>query len=70
MAGTYDGTIRINTKVDTKSFNSGVSSIVSGLKAIPKEAAIAFTVAAIIKFGAECTNLASDLAEVDNVVSI
>ena len=69
MAGTYDGSIRINTKVDTKSFNTGASSIVSGLKGIAKAAAIAFSTGAIIKFGAECVNLASDLAEVDNVVS-
>ena len=52
MAGTYDGSIRINTKVDTKSFNTGASSIVSGLKGIAKTAAIAFSTGAIIKFGA------------------
>ena len=64
-----NGVVRINTKLDTTGFNSGMSQIMSGLKSIAGAVGLAFGVAALVKFGKECINLSSDLAEVDNVVN-
>jgi hypothetical protein len=64
----YDGSIRINTKVDTEGVKTGLSSITSGLKSFASTVGLAFGVAAVINFGKECINVASDLNEVQNVV--
>lgn len=67
--GGYDGYVRINTKLETREFQQGESAIVSGLGRIAKAVVAAFSVAAVVRFGKECVDLASDIAEVDNVVS-
>ena len=64
-----NGVVRINTKLDTTGFNTGMSQIMSGLKSIAGAVGLAFGVASLVRFGKECINLSSDLAEVDNVVS-
>ncbi len=68
-ASGYDGSIRINTTLNTTEFNRGLTAIQTGLKGIGKMLATALSVTAVVKFGKECIELASDLAEVDNVVS-
>lgn len=65
----YDGSIRINTKLYTDGFNSGIKSMMGSLGGITKMLGIALSTASLIKFGKEAIGLASDLAEVDNVVN-
>lgn len=57
-AGGYDGSININTKVDStgfnkgiKSMNSGISGITSSLKGLAAAVGLAFGVAAVVNFG-------------------
>lgn len=68
----YDGSIRINTQLNTSEYQKGLKSIAtstqSAFKKIGGLVAGALSIAALVKFGKECTELASDLAEVDNVV--
>lgn len=65
----YDGSIRINTKLNTDGFNSGIKSMMGSLGGITKLLGIALSTASLIKFGKEAIGLASDMAEVDNVVN-
>ena len=65
----YDGSIRINTKLNTDGFNSGIKSMMGRLGGITRLLGIALSTASLIKFGKEAIGLASDLAEVDNVVN-
>ena len=65
----YDGTIRINTKLNTSDYESGVKSLGNSLKSLAKTIGVAFSIAQIAKFGKECIELSSSLTEVDNVVS-
>lgn len=71
----YDGSIRIDTRVDTAGFNTGVSAVSRGFSAIISAASAvgialsaAFVVDKIIEFGKEAVSLASDMQEVQNVV--
>lgn len=71
----YDGSIRIDTRVDTSGFNTGVSAVSRGFSAIISAASAvgialsaAFVVDKIIEFGKEAVSLASDMQEVQNVV--
>ncbi len=71
----YDGSIRIDTKIDSSGFNKGVASISQGFAGITKAAGAvgialtaAFAVKQIIAFGKQAVALASDLQEVQNVV--
>lgn len=75
MAAGFDGSIRIDTKMDTNGFNAGTRAITSGLQSIThslggvaKAVGIAFGVGALIRFGQECIEIGSDIAEVQNVV--
>lgn len=75
MASGYDGSIRIDTKIDSAGFNSGVksmdsgiSSMTSSLKKMAGAVGIAFGVSTLIKFGKSAIDTASDLQEVQNVV--
>lgn len=70
-----DGSLNFDTSIDTKGFNSGVKSIDSslgGLKSalgkVAVAAAAAFSVGAIVQFGKQAVETASDLQEVQNVV--
>lgn len=76
LAQQYDGSIRINTKIDQTGFNKGVAGIQksvnglgSSLKSLAGAVGVAFGVAQIVKFGKEAVSLASDLNEVQNVVN-
>lgn len=71
----YDGSIRIDTRVDTSGFNTGVSTVSRGFSAIISAASAvgialsaAFVVDKLIEFGKEAVSLASDMQEVQNVV--
>ena len=72
----YDGEIRIDTHIDPAGFNKGVQNIsgsLGGLKStLGKIAGLvgaAFAVRSLVNFGKEAIGLASDLQEVENVVS-
>lgn len=68
MATGYDGSIRINTKLDRNGFNQGLNAIAGSLKKLAGAVGVAFGVAAVVNFGKEALNIASDLTEVQNVV--
>ncbi|WP_418775328.1 hypothetical protein [Hominenteromicrobium sp.] len=68
MAAGYDGSIRINTKLDRNGFNQGLNAIAGSLKKLSGAMGVAFGVTAMVKFGKEAMNIASDLTEVQNVV--
>lgn len=63
-----DGSILISTKVDEKGINTGLNSISKSLGKLAGIVGVAFGVGAIVKFGKEAVNMASDLQEVQNVV--
>lgn len=68
LAAGYDGSIRINTKLDRNGFNQGLNAIAGSLKKLSGAMGVAFGVTAMVKFGKEAMNIASDLTEVQNVV--
>lgn len=77
MAAGYDGSIRIDTRLDTSGFQKGISTLPKQLSGLTKTATVlggaltaAFAVDKIIAFGKEAINLASDLQEVENVVNV
>lgn len=65
-----DGSIILSTKVDTSGVNKGLNGIKSTVKKIGSIIAVAFGVRALVNFGKEAINLASDLQEVQNVVDV
>lgn len=69
MAAGYDGSIRINTKLNTNGFLSGINSMTASLGKLASAVGVAFSVTALVKMGRQSIELASDIAEVDNVVS-
>lgn len=71
----FDGSIRIDTRVDSSGFSSGLKTISGGLGAITKAAGVlgitltaTFAVKKLIDFGKQAVQIASDLQEVQNVV--
>lgn len=73
----YDGTILINTKVDTSGISKGASTIESQLEGLSgsfsklgKVAIATFAAKKLIDFGKQAIKLASDLEEVQNVVEV
>ena len=72
-----DGSIIIDTRLDTSGIDNGVSRIkqsFDGLGSAVKKIGIligsAFAVGKLVQFGKECVELGSDLAEVQNVVDV
>lgn len=63
-----DGYLNFDTRISTKGFSKGVDSMNGMLKKLASTLAATFSTAAIIKFGKECLNVASDMQEVQNVV--
>ena len=77
MASRADGSIIIDTKVNTKGMKTGMQSISSQfdsigskLKAIGGLVVKAFAVKQVVAFAKECIDLGSDLEEVQNVVDV
>lgn len=66
--GQYDGSIRINTSLNTKDFNASLGKITQSVKKLGAAVGVSFGITALIKFGKESLNLASDIQEVQNVV--
>lgn len=72
-----DGTVIIDTLIDTDGFSKGVKNMESqmgglgaSIKKIGAAVASAFAVREIVKFGKEAISLGSDLEEVKNVVDV
>ncbi len=70
MAAGYDGSLKFDTKMDTKGFNTGVKDISTGLAGIKaslmgvaKAMGLAFGVAAIINFGRESVKAVTQLSD-------
>lgn len=65
-----DGYIRIDTKIDQRGAKAGISELMGNLKGFAAAVGIAFGVAAVVRFGKACIDVASDLAEVQNVIDV
>ena len=72
-----DGSVIIDTRMDTTGVQNGVSAIkqsFNGLGSAVKKISLliggAFAVGKLVQFGKECVELGSDLAEVQNVVDV
>lgn len=68
MAGSYDGSIRIDTSINSRPIESGISAIENKIKSIGTAIGLAFGVKELIDFGKKAVTAASDLAEAQNVV--
>lgn len=75
--GKSDGSVVIDTRVDTKGFGKGINTMqkqVSGLDGALKKLgaviATTFAVTKLVQFGKEAIDLGSDLQEVQNVVDV
>src|SRR5690554_6013932 len=62
MALGYDGTIRIDSRVDERGFNRGIRSMTAALKPLAATIAAAFGVGVIAAFGRSAVQAASELA--------
>lgn len=47
----YDGSVRINTTIDTKGFNKGIKSMMGSLGSLATMLGVTFSVAALVNFG-------------------
>ena len=77
MARKSDGTVYINTLVDTKGFGKGmntmqkqVGGLGNALGKLGKVIGATFAVGKLVQFGKEAIDLGSDLQEVQNVVDV
>lgn len=68
MAGNYDGSIRIDTQINTQPISTGISQIENKIKGLASAVGLAFGVKELIEFGSKAISAASDLAEAQNVV--
>ena len=73
----YDGSIMIETKVDSSGLKKGMTSInkqantmKTSFAGIGKAVAVAFATKVLVDFGKQAVSLASDLQEVQNVVDV
>lgn len=68
MAGSYDGSIRIDTSINSQPIDTGISAIENKIKKVGSAIGLAFGVKELIDFGKKAVTAASDLAEAQNVV--
>lgn len=68
MAGSYDGSIRIDTSINAAPIGNGLAQIESKIKGLAATIGLAFGVKELIDFGKRSIDAASDLAEAQNVV--
>lgn len=68
MAGNYDGSIRIDTSINSQPIDSGISAIENKIKSIGTTIGLAFGVKELVDFGKRAVTAASDLDEAQNVV--
>jgi len=62
MANGYDGSIRIDTRIDERGFNTGIKSLTRTLRNFAGVVGVAFGIGAVVKFGATAVSQASALA--------
>jgi hypothetical protein len=62
MALGYDGSIRIDTKMDTRGFNSGIRTMLASVTKLGAALGLVFGVAALMRFGRTAVNEAGQLA--------
>lgn len=65
-----DGTITLRTKVDQGGLNKGMASLKGAITKLGVAIGVAFGVRALVQFGKQAVQLASDLEEVQNVVDV
>ena len=63
-----DGKVTIDTRMDSTGAEKGMAALSKLLVKLGKLAVATFSIKSIINFGKECTEIASDLTEVQNVV--
>lgn len=68
MAGSYDGSIRIDTAINAAPIDNGLAQIEDKIKGMAATIGLAFGVKEMIDFGKRSIDAASDLAEAQNVV--
>ncbi|MDE7361059.1 MAG: phage tail tape measure protein, partial [Oscillospiraceae bacterium] len=68
MAGSYDGSIRINTAINAVPIDNGLAQIENKIKGLAATIGVAFGVKELINFSKRSIDAASDLAEAQNVV--
>lgn len=68
MAGSYDGSIRIDTSINSQPIDIGISAIENKIKSIGTTIGLAFGVKELADFGKRAVTAASNLAEAQNVV--
>lgn len=75
MAGSYDGSVRISTQLNTNNFTNGISHmrnavgrLGSSVGGLIKTLGVGLSVAGLVALGKEAVGLASDMQEVQNVV--
>lgn len=68
MAGGYDGSIRIDTLINSTPLTNGLNQIESKIKAVGSAIGLAFGTKELINFGKNAITAASDLVESQNVV--
>ncbi len=68
MAGSYDGSIRIDTAINAAPIDNGLAQIENKIKSMAATIGLAFGVKELIDFGKRSIDAASDLAEAQNVV--
>lgn len=68
MAGSYDGSIRIDTSINSASLESGLNNIENKAKSLATAIGLAFGTKELIEFGKKSVDAASDLVEAQNVV--
>lgn len=68
MAGSYDGSLRIDTSINAAPIDNGLAQIENKIKGLAATIGLAFGVKELIDFGKRSIDAASDLAEAQNVV--
>lgn len=68
MAGSYDGSIRIDTSINSAPIDNGITAIENKIKSIGATIGLAFGVKELVDFGKRAVTAASDLTEAQNVV--
>ena len=66
----HDGSLILKTFVDQSGINKGIQSIKGSLSSLAGALGVAFSTVALVNFGKEAVQLASDIQEVQNVVDV
>jgi hypothetical protein len=58
----YDGSIKIDSRINSQGFNKGISGMISGVKALGVAIGVAFGITAMVNFGKSAVTVASELS--------